>query len=287
MTDSAIREAERGVMERATVDGVELEYESKGSGEPVLLIPPGPVARGFLPLLSEQPLVDRYRLIRYHRRGQAGSTPATGPVSFADHASDAAALLDHLGVRRAHVAGHSTGGAIALELALDHPEVVETLALFEPPLFAVPSAEAFLTKAGPSLQAYGAGDKEAAMAGFLSVVSGLDWEACRTLLDESVPGGSDRALGEADFFFGIDLPAIDGWAFGPEQAASISQPVLSVLGTSSEPVFADGGELLRAWFPQIDELTLEGAGHLLHMERPGPAAVGLAEFLARHPSRPY
>jgi pimeloyl-ACP methyl ester carboxylesterase len=270
-------------MERAAVGGVELEYELKGSGEPVLLIPPGPVAAAFLPLLSEQALADRYQLIRYHRRGQAGSTPAAPPVSFADHASDAASLLDHLGVRRAHVAGHSTGAAIALQLALDHPEVVATLALLEPPLFAVPSAGAFLEKAGPSLQAYGAGDKKAAMVSFLTVVSGLDWETCQAVLDERVPGGADRALEEADFFFGIDLPAINEWAFGPEQAASISQPVLSVLGTESERLFAEGADLLRSWFPQMDELTLQGAGHLLHMERPASAADGLAEFFGRHP----
>jgi len=270
-------------MERATVGDVELEYELKGLGEPVLLIPPGPLARGFLPFLSEQALIDRYRLIRYHRRGQAGSTRAAGPVSFADHASDAASLLDHLGVGRAHVAGHSTGGAIALQLALDHPEVVQTLALLEPSIFAVPSAEAFLKKAEPSLQAYGAGDREGAMAGFLSVVSGLDWGTCRAVIDERVPGGADRALEEADFFVGIDLPALNARTFGPEQAASISQPVLSVLGTKSERLFVEVGELLRSWFPQIEELTLAGAGHLLHTERPEPAAEGLAEFFGRHP----
>ena len=66
-----------------------------------------------LPFLFEPALVDRYRLIRYHRRGQAGSTRA-------DNAADAASLLDHLSVRRAHVAGHSTGAAIALQLVLDH-----------------------------------------------------------------------------------------------------------------------------------------------------------------------
>jgi pimeloyl-ACP methyl ester carboxylesterase len=236
-----------------------------------------------VPLLSEQTLVDRYRLIRYHRRGQAGSTPAAPPVSFADHAADAASLLDHLGVRRAHVAGHSTGAAIALQLALDHPEVVETLALLEPPLFAVPSAAAFLEKAGPALQAYGAGDEKAAMVSFLTVVSGLDWKTCKAVIDERDPGGAGRALEDADFFFGIDLPALNEWTFGPEQAASISQPVLSVLGTQSERLFAEGGDLLRSWFPQIDELTLEGAGHLLHTERPASAADGLAAFFGHHP----
>jgi pimeloyl-ACP methyl ester carboxylesterase len=283
MTSSTIRGADRGAMERPTINGVELEYELKGTGEPVLLIPPGPLAGAFLPFLSEHALVDRYRLIRYHRRGQAGSTHAATPVSFADHASDAASLLDHLGVRRAHVAGHSTGATIALQLALDHPEVVETLALLEPPLVAASSADAFLEKAGPSLQAYAAGDGAAAMAGFLSVVSGLDWETCQALIDERLPGGADRAHEEADFFYGIDLPALNAWTFGPEQAASIAQPVLSVLGTKSERWFVDSAELLRSWVPQIDELTLEGAGHLLHIQRPLSAAEGLAEFFGRHP----
>jgi pimeloyl-ACP methyl ester carboxylesterase len=283
MTNTVIRGADQGVMERATVDGVELEYELKGSGEPVLLIPPGPIAGAFLPFLSEPALVDRYRLIRYHRRGQAGSTPAARPVSFADHASDAASLLDHLGVRRAHVAGHSFGGNIALQLALDHPEVVQTLALLEPWTFAVPSAEAFLKQAEPVLQAYGAGDREGAMAGFLGAVSGLDWEACRAVIDERIPGGADRALVEADFSFGSDLPALNAWKFGPEQAASISQPVLSVVGAESGRLFVEIGELLRSWFPQTDELTVEGAGHLLQIQRPERAAEGLAEFFVRHP----
>ena len=279
MTNTAIQ----GVMERATVGEIELEYELTGSGEPVLLIPPGPLAGAFAPLLSEQALVGRNRLIRYHRRGQSGSTPVTAPVSFTDHASDAAALLAHLGVRRAHVVGHSTGATIALQLAHDHPEVVETLALLEPPLFVVPSAQAFLNQAGPSLEAHAAGDGDAAMAGFLSLVSGLDWETCRALLDDRLPGGADRALAEADFMFGSELPALGAWTFGPEQAASISQPVLSMLGTRSEPLFVESHELLRSWFPQIDELTLEGAGHLLHIEQPTSAAEGLTEFLRRHP----
>jgi pimeloyl-ACP methyl ester carboxylesterase len=287
MSGSGIRTPDPAVaMDRATVDGAELEYEVKGSGEPVLLIPPGPVAGAFLPLLSEPALVERYRVIRYHRRGQAGSTPTTAPVSFAAHASDAAALLAHLGVRRAHVAGHSFGGNIALQLALDHPEVVQTLALLEPWTFAVPSAEAFLKQAEPVLKAYGAGDRAGAMAGFLSAVSGLNWETCRTVIDEHVPGGADRSLDEADFSFASDLPALNAWTFGPEQAASISQPVLSVRGAESGRLFVEIGELLRSWFPQAEELTLEGAGHLLQIQRPEPVAEGLAEFLGRHPCAP-
>ena len=121
------------------------------------------------------------------------------------------------------------------------------------------------------------------MAGFLSVVSGLEWVACRDVLDAGVPGGADRVLADADFFFGSDLPALGTWTFGAEQAAADSQPVLSVLGTRSERLFVDGADLLRSWLPGSEDLALEGAGHLLQLERPERAAEGRARFFARHP----
>jgi pimeloyl-ACP methyl ester carboxylesterase len=48
-------------------------------------------------------------------------------VSIADHTADASALLDHLGLRPVHIACHSSGAAVAAQLALDHPEIVHTL----------------------------------------------------------------------------------------------------------------------------------------------------------------
>jgi pimeloyl-ACP methyl ester carboxylesterase len=270
-------------MDCAKLEGVELEYRVAGSGEPVLLIPPGPLADGFLPFLSEEALADRYRLIQYHRRGQVGSSQATPPVSYAVQAADAAGLLSHLGVSRAHVVGHSTGANIALQLALDRPEVVQTLALLEPWLTASPSTSAFFEQAGPPMEAYGSGEKEAAMAGLISLASGLEWETARAVIDDYVPGSVAQAIKDADTFCGVDLPALSAWEFGSEDAAAVSQPVLSVLGADSGRFFVEGAALLRAWLPMVEDLTAEGVGHLLQMQRPGPVARGIAEFLGRHP----
>ena len=270
-------------MDRARLNGVELEYQVAGSGEPVLLIPPGPLADGFLPFLSEESLADRHRLIQYHRRGQAGSSQATPPVSYAEQAADAAGLLSHLGVSRAHVVGHSTGANVALQLALDRPEVVQTLALLEPWLTASPSWSAFFEQAGPSMEAYGSGQKETAMAGFISLASGLEWETSRAVIDDYVPGSVAQAIKDADTFCGVDLPALSVWEFGSEDAAAVSQPVLSVLGSDSERLFVEGAALLRSRLAQVEDLTVEGVGHLLQIQRPEPVARGIAEFLRRHP----
>jgi len=268
-------------MESVKANGVELEYEVIGSGEPVLLISPV-LADGFLPLLSEPALADRYKLVRYHKRGWAGSTHTPPPVSVADHVADAAALLDHLGLPRAHVAGHSSGAAVAAQLALDHPESVHTLLLLELSLLSVPSGEAFLERAGPAFEAYASGDHPRALAMFMTAVSGLEWTACRALLEERVPGAVAQAVEDADTFFGVELPALTEWEFGPQQAAAIDRPVLSVLGSETEPLWVEVADFLRSSLAQVEELTVDGVGHLLHIQRPEPVARGMAKFLERN-----
>jgi pimeloyl-ACP methyl ester carboxylesterase len=268
-------------MQRARVNGVELEYDVTGEGEPVLLISPV-LADGFLPLLSEPSLAHRYQLITYHKRGWVGSTRTPPPVSVADHAADAAALLAHLGVRRAHIVGHSSGAAVAAQLAIVQPEIVHTLALLELSLLSVPGAAAFLQKAGPAFEAYAAGQPETALAVFMSAVSGLEWDACRTVLDSRVPGAVTAAIRDADTFFGVELPALGAWTFGAAEAAGISQPVLSVLGTETEPLWVEIAMLLRSWLPQVEDCTIQGAGHLLQIQRPEAVAQGLADFFNRH-----
>lgn len=111
-----------------TVDGI--GYEERGEGEAVLLIHGGSVAALFVPLMREPILSERYRLVRYHRRGFSGSAALAGEdkLSGQDYAGvqvkDALAVLRGCGVQRAHVVGHSGGGWVAVQLALDAPGVV-------------------------------------------------------------------------------------------------------------------------------------------------------------------
>src|SRR5215208_4905168 len=130
-------------MKRFEIDGETIEYEVSGSGEPVLFIHGAFVADTFLPLQFQQSLVGRYQLFNYHRRGYAGSSRSAAPGSISRQAADCAQLLKHVGVESAHVVGHSFGGVIAIQLALDAPEVVHTLALLEPGLMVGSSAQPY------------------------------------------------------------------------------------------------------------------------------------------------
>jgi len=269
-------------MDSINVNGVALEYEVRGAGEPVLLIDML-IADCFVPLLPEPALADRYQLIRYHKRGWVGSTHSPPPVSFAEHAADAAALLEQLGVRRAHIAGHSTGASIAAQLALDHPAKVHTLTLLEPTLLSLPLGVAFLQAARPVFDAYASGDHSRAFAMFVAAASGLDWERCRALLEERIPGVVAQSIKDADTFFGVELPALAEWTFGPEQAAAMQRPVLSVIGSETQPLWVEIAEFLRSSVPDVEECTIDRAGHLLQIQHPRPVAHAMAQFMTRYP----
>ncbi len=266
-------------MERLYVDDAQIEYEVRGEGEPVLLIHLSVVADGLAyPLFAQPELASRYQLIHYHRRGYVGSTRGSVSLSAARQAADAAALLRHLGIRRAHVAGHSFGGQIALQLTVDAPDLVHSLALLEPSLQSVPSGKARLEQLFlPVMNAYRAGDKRKAAELFSDAVFGPNWQP---IVEQAVPGSVEQAVKDFDTFI-LEQAPIQEWQFGPVQAAAISQPVLSVLGVHTSPFMKAGRSLLHELFPRTEDCDIEST-HLLQMQDPQAVAHGLAEFFSRH-----
>jgi pimeloyl-ACP methyl ester carboxylesterase len=273
-------------MKRAPAAGGQLEYEIRGSGEPVLLIHGGVVAASYAPIMGE-PALAGYRLIRYHRRGYAGSTkPEPGAsVSIREQAADAVALLRHLRVDRAHIVGHSYGAVIALQLALDAPQVVHSLTLLEPAKAGfVPSGPAFAKQTiEPALARYRAGDRNGALDVFMRNVVAANWKSA---LAQTIPGSPEQAERDVRTLFEIELPALAEWEFDVQRARAVSQPILHVVGSESLAMFHEGGKVLHSWFPQVEDLTIPGAAHGLHQmggRHSTAVAQGIATFLHRHP----
>jgi pimeloyl-ACP methyl ester carboxylesterase len=248
----------------------------------VLLIHLSVIADGLAhPLFGQPEVAARYQLIHFHRRGYGGSTPGSVPLTAVREAADAAGLLAHLGIRRAHVVGHSFGGQIALQLAIDAPHLAHSLALLEPSLQAVPSGQARLQQLiAPVMQAYRAGDKRKAMMTLSDAIFGPGWQ---TIVEQAVPGSVEQAVKDFDTFIREQGP-IQEWQFGPAQARAIWQPVLSALGVHTSPFMKAGRSLLHDWFPQVEDYDIEST-HLLQMQDPAGVAHGLAEFFSRHPMR--
>ena len=263
-------------MRRAFFAGVEIEYDTTGDGEHVVFVHHGAGADWFLPLVSQSALSSRFCLIHYHRAGYAGSGPLTGPMTFGRETATFRSFLHEIGVTRAHIVGHSASGCLALQFALDAPDVVHSVAALEPALMAVPSPPDVLR----ALELYRSGDRPGAVETFLRATCGPTAPA---VLEREVPGALSQALSDADTFFSQELPALRQWPFGPSEASRIQQPVLAVLGEQSDVRFRQRHQLLLDWVPHIEPFVLAGAGHLLHLENPARLAKGLADFFTRHP----
>lgn len=272
-------------MRKASFNGIELEFEERGSGEPVMLIHGSAVADAHLPLMAELASAGQWRMVRYHRRGYAASTHPSAPIAIADQAADCLRLMRHLGIGRAHVVGHSYGGAIALQLALDAPAVVHSLGLLEPALVNfVPEGANLVPRLAPAAESWRAGDKAEAVRRFLDMVCGAGDHPA--LLNRLVPGSWEMTVADADTLFQVEVPAMQQWSFSREAAARIKQPVLSALGADSELVFRQAHELVLSWMPQAEPLVIAGSTHMLQMLKPREVAQGLAAFFARHPIKP-
>jgi len=254
-----------------------LEYETQGEGENVLLIHGSHIADSFLPW-SKEPALAGYHVIRYHRRGFAGSRAISAPYSIENQAHDALKLLNHLGVSRTHVIGHSYGGAIALQLAIDAADVVHSLVLLEPALMMVPSAPMFFEAMAPAMTRFASGDTDGAVDAFNQLLAGPQW---REELERAVPGAPQQAIRDGATFFEVEVPALQKWVFDETQAARISQPVLYMLGAGSPVLFDEGRQLLRSWLPQTEDVVIPATDHRLQMQTPGLTAQAVAGFLHR------
>jgi pimeloyl-ACP methyl ester carboxylesterase len=269
-------------LRRVSVPDATLEVEIRGSGEPVVLIQTALTADEFVPLAGQPELQDNYRVILYHRRGYAGSSPVRGPGSIERDALDCRNLLAALYIERAHVVGVSYSAAVALQLAATAPGCVHSLCLIEPPPVHIPSADEFLAANVQLTEDHRVHGSATALDRFLVRVIGPAW---RRDIERHVPGGVAQVDRDADTFFATDIPALLTWRFGAEDARRISQPVLYLGGTESGPWFARVRQLVLAWLPQAEDVMFAGADHSLALTHAPQLAAAMKTFLRRHPIR--
>ncbi len=112
----------------ADLEDVRVRYVDEGAGDAVVFLH-GLAADLETFVAQAAHLRARWRCLRLDMRGHGRSSTPPGPWSIADLARDVARLLEHLGLSRAHVVGHSAGGVVATRLVLDRPDLVRSLCL--------------------------------------------------------------------------------------------------------------------------------------------------------------
>jgi pimeloyl-ACP methyl ester carboxylesterase len=119
-------------MSYADVNGLSLYYEEHGSGEPLVLLHGG-IGSGEMFVAIIPDLAAGRRVITVDLQGHGHTADIDRPFSPEDMADDVAALVSHLGLAQTDVMGYSLGGAVALRIAIQHPELVRRLVLVSIP----------------------------------------------------------------------------------------------------------------------------------------------------------
>jgi pimeloyl-ACP methyl ester carboxylesterase len=190
--------------------------------------------------------------------------------------------MEFLRIDRAHVTGHSYGGAIALQLALDAPESVSSLALLEPALSVGASAGCYRMALEGARTRYREAGGEVVLDEFLTA----RWPGYREPFDAAIPGGFDQGARDAGVFFECDLPGLLAWTFGEREVQRIQSSVLSMLGRNNDTAgsfFTEAHHYLLSRLPQVEGAIVNDGWHLFQVQYPAGTAAILADFWARHP----
>lgn len=249
---------------------VALHHVIEGEGPPLLLLGSlGTTLAMWDPQLPA--LTERHRVIRVDHRGHGGSPVPAGPYAMADLGGDVLALLDHLGLERAHVCGLSIGGMIGQWLAIHAAERIDRLVLLctSPHM---PPAEAWHERATAVRDAgTPAAVADAVVARWLTpehaaahpeVVEGL-----RAMID-STPAEGYAACCEA--IADMDLRPL---------LKRIRAPTLVVAGRQDPATPPAVAEAIAGAVAGARLEVLDPGAHLINVERPAQVSRLIAEHL--------
>lgn len=254
-------------------DGARLYYEVTGEGAPLLLVAGQAQDRANWTGARDD-FAARHRVIVFDHRGTGDSDKPEQPAySTRGFANDAIALLDALGIARAHVYGTSMGGRITQWLAVDHPERVGAIVLG-----CTTPGNAHGVARAPEVSAVLASGDPARMMPYMVSPA---WAAAHQPFLRSVTADilSRPVPPHARKLHYLASEAHDTW----DQLPSITAPTLVLHGSADEVNLPANAQLIAQRIPGAALHIIPDARHAYHWEcRPSASDLVLA-FLARHP----
>ncbi len=256
----------------ATVDKGRLYYEEAGSGTAVVLI------HGFTldtRMWDDQftELSRRFRTIRYDMRGFGKSSLPTDPYQ---HQADLKALLDQLGIARAHIVGFSAGGRVAIDFVLTNPTMTDRLVAIDMFVGGYVPTQGYID----SLNAVNA----RAVSQGLPAARDLWMQHPLFVPAQSQPEVVRRLRAMVNDYSGFHWTQTNPETrIAPAPTArlgSITARTLVLVGERDIPDVQTQAGLLRAGIPGVSYVQVPGVGHMSNMESPAFVTDQLLRFLA-------
>ncbi|MFH1653768.1 MAG: alpha/beta hydrolase [Pseudomonadota bacterium] len=241
-------------------ENLNIYYEEIGSGEPLLLINGlGGDTRGWAPLIEH--LKNKFHVISYDMRCAGQSDKPKEQITIHQLAEEALALIQHLGLKRVHVLAHSMGGMIAMDLALNHPDLIDKL---------------FLISTAPSLnRPYAVSEKILTLFHRIDVSPELLAEVYETVfgtnfkkkisIDDYIKARMKDTNPQPTQAYLNQLRATELFDIY-DSVAKIFQPACIVVGDQDKIIPPQNSKWLSEKIPNSKLLVLKGIGHMLPIE---------------------
>lgn len=254
----------------AAVNGTKINYKIEGRGEPLVMI------MGFSSpqsgWRSQVPFFKKYfQVVTYDNRGVGKSGKPQGPYTTRMMADDAAALMDHLGIKQARIMGASMGGMIAQEFAINYPERVSKLVL----------ACTYARQDGVSGDA--PEQKELSKLPPRKLPAAMAKLACNKPLTRLIVGTMAGIM--ANFTGPEARVGIEGQTAACvnhdtlDRLSSIKCPTLVIVGTGDRIINPVSSDVIAREIPGAKLVKIEGGSHMFFMENKKEFNRKVWEFL--------
>jgi pimeloyl-ACP methyl ester carboxylesterase len=264
MAHSAQREKEERLVKKADVNGIQLAYERRGKGTPLVLLHGYPLDHHLWDAVA--PLLEgSFDLILPDLRGFGESSTVDSFYAMEDFAADIAGLLDELDIQKTAIAGHSMGGYVALAFARLFPERVRGLGLVASQAAADPTERKEARyKSAAEVADKGIGSVVETMAPKFTTDPKLQVFA-RQSMERQPPAayiGALKAMAER-----VDSTAL---------LSSFLFPVVLIHGDADQLIPIDRAREVKAVLPQAQLIEIQGAGHVPMLEASKKTAEALS-----------
>jgi len=248
------------------VGPVSVAYVESGAGEPLVLLHGGESSRRqydlFRPLLGPG-----LRAIAYDQRDVGDTVAGPEPYTIATLAQDCAGLIESFGYERAHLMGASLGGAVAMNVAIEHPERVASLTLVSAPPSASGAAAEKIIAMSP--------DERATF--MLDAVISPEGQRRDPALVQRV-----RSLLQGSAMLGERRRAAIRTHDSADRLPDITAPTLVINGTDDPLVPVTTAEFVAKQIPGATLELIDGGRHGLTLEQPATTAALVRRFVLAH-----
>lgn len=263
------------------VNGASLGFVEKGDGEAVVFVH-GAICDLRIWLDQVELFSHKYRAISYSRRDHwpAGRSDVPVRYSRSTHAEDLICFLEELDLQKAHLVGHSYGGAVALLAAIQRPDMVMSLTLGEPSpipsMFDGPETNLISRQKVGFAEARilaQMGKAEDSIRKFLSVIIGAD------VLDQLTPAARHIMVQNAPTLVPMLERFYESPPIGREQLKNVAARTLLMRGELSPRIALVSNSKLNDCLPNAREVILRSTSHGLHIENPVAFSKVVLDFI--------